>query len=75
MNDLTPAHQNKFRRYRARKQARGLREIRMWVPDVNTPEFQQRLDRSIAAINASPDEAEVLAWCEAAADEVWNKLP
>ncbi len=63
---------SKFARYRARKKAQGLRELRMWVPDVDAPGFQERLDREIAAINASKDHAEVMKWSEAAAAEVWN---
>lgn len=74
MNDSSPAGQDKFRRYRARKKAQGLREVRMWVPDVDAPGFQERLDRAVAAINASPDEVEAMKWCEAAATEVWNDL-
>jgi len=72
MNDSSPARQDKFRRYRARKKAKGLRELRLWVPDVDAPGFQERLDREIAAINISEDNAEVMKWCEAAAAEVWN---
>ena len=74
MNDSSPARQDKFRRYRARKKARGLKEIRLWVPDVNAPGFQERLDRAVAAINASPDEAEAVKWSEAAAAEVWKDI-
>jgi hypothetical protein len=72
MNDVSPNRADKFRRYRARKRASGLRELRIWVPDVDAPGFQEKLDREIAAINASADEAEVLAWCEAMAAETWN---
>ncbi|MBA3404336.1 MAG: DUF3018 family protein [Gemmatimonadaceae bacterium] len=75
MNDASPDKQDKFRRYRARKKAAGLREIRMWVPDVNAPGFQERLDKQIAAINASKDSAEVQEWLDEMTEEVWNDLP
>jgi hypothetical protein len=65
MNDLSPKRTDKFRAYRARKKAAGLREVRMWVPDVNSPEFQQALDAQIERINASEDEREVMIFCEA----------
>lgn len=74
MNDLSPERTDKFRTYRARKKAAGLREVRMWVPDVNSPEFQQALDAQIERINASEDEREVMIFCEAAAAEVWESL-
>lgn len=64
MNDSSPDRQDKFRRYRARKKAQGLREIRMWVPDVDAPGFQERLDRQIAAINASKSHREALDWID-----------
>jgi len=66
MNDASPERQDKFRRYRARKKAQGLREIRIWVPDVNAPGFQERLDGQIARINASRSSQEALDWIEAA---------
>lgn len=73
MNDLSPKRQDKFRAYRARKKAAGLREIRMWVPDVDAPGFQERLDKAAAAINASYENQEILDWIEAAAAETWGK--
>jgi hypothetical protein len=74
MNDLSPKRVDKFRAYRARKKAAGLSEVRMWVPDVNTPEFIAKLDSQIQRINASEDEREVMIFCEAHAAEVWNRL-
>jgi Protein of unknown function (DUF3018) len=74
MNDLSPKRTDKFRAYRARKKAAGLREVRMWVPDVNAPEFQQALDAQIERINTSEDEREVMIFCEAHAAEMWESL-
>ncbi len=74
MNNSSPARHDKFRAYRARKRAKGLREIRMWVPDVNAPRFQDELEDQIARINASEDEREVMIFCEAAAEEMWRGL-
>lgn len=64
VNDQSPARTDKFRRYREKKKAQGLRELRMWVPDVNAPGFQERLDREIADINASRSNREALDWIE-----------
>jgi antidote-toxin recognition MazE-like antitoxin len=74
MNDASPDRQDKFRRYRARKKAQGLRELRMWVPDVNAPGFQEQLDDQLARINVSEDEREVMIFLEATAEEVWRDL-
>jgi Protein of unknown function (DUF3018) len=74
VNDLSPKQTDKFRAYRARKRAAGLREVRMWVPDVTAPEFQQALDAQIERINTSEDEREVMIFCEAHAAEMWENL-
>jgi len=75
MNDASPDKQDKFRRYRARKKAAGLREIRMWVPDINAPGFKERLDKQIAAINASKEDREIQAEMDAMTAEMWNEIP
>ena len=36
---------NKFRRYRDRKRAAGYREVRMWVPDLQSPLWQSLVER------------------------------
>jgi antidote-toxin recognition MazE-like antitoxin len=75
MNAASARKTDKFRRYRERKKAQGMREIRMWVPDVRSPEFQEALRRQIRAMNASAEEREIQAELDEAAAEVWNGLP
>lgn len=75
MNDESPDKQDKFRRYRARKKAAGLREVRLWVPDTRVPGFQERLDQSIAAINASESDREIQAELDEMTAELWAKIP
>ncbi|WP_174280569.1 antitoxin MazE family protein [Sphingomonas bacterium] len=67
-----PPEQSKFQAYRARKKAAGLREVRMWVPDTRTPEFQAEARRQAALLNHSDDEKEAIALMEALASEVWE---
>ena len=69
MNEMS-----KFARYRARKKAQGLRELRMWVPDVRNPEVQARLNRQIDAINRSADSRRVQAEIDSSMDESWKEL-
>ena len=40
---------NKFRRYRERKRAAGFREVRMWVPDLQSPMWQSLIERERAS--------------------------
>ncbi len=75
MNDASPDKQDKFRRYRAKKKAAGLREIRMWVPDINAPGFKEKLDKQIAAINASKEDREIFDDMQRLSDELWNENP
>jgi len=56
---------SKFRRYRARKKAQGLREIRMWVPDVHSPEFQAQAKREAEILRGVREEQESLDLIEA----------
>ena len=65
MNDASPSRQSKFARYRARKKAQGLREIRMWVPDLRNPEVRARLMRDAEMLRRSPAEKDALDFIEA----------
>jgi hypothetical protein len=65
VNDLNPRRHNKFRAYRERKKAAGLREIRLWVPDMRTPEFWEESVREAEALRNNPGEEETTAWMEA----------
>jgi hypothetical protein len=69
----SPADQDKFRRYRDRKRAQGLREVRLWVPDVNAPGFWERSVRAAEVLRNAPEEAETVAFFEALnADMDWD---
>jgi hypothetical protein len=65
MTDLSPKRHDKFRAYRARKKAAGLREIRMWVPDVRSKEFWEQSVRESAALRGHPSEEDTMRWIEA----------
>ena len=64
MNDLSPERTNKFKAYRARKKAAGLKEVRRWVWDVNSPEFKEQLRREAEILNAAPGESETMDFIE-----------
>jgi hypothetical protein len=61
---------SKFARYRQRKRASGMKLLRLWVPDVNAPGFQEEIDRQVALMNKSPDEREVMRWIEAVSPDL-----
>ena len=55
---------DKFRRYRERKRAAGLREVRLWVPDVRSAAFRVRLAVDVAALNGAAGERESVRFIE-----------
>ena len=72
MNDLSPKRTDKFKAYRARKKAAGLREVRMWVPDVNSPEFLAKLAQDMKATSMQDDERDVMIFIEEATADLWG---
>ncbi|MBX9617363.1 MAG: antitoxin MazE family protein [Caulobacteraceae bacterium] len=62
---------DKYKAYRARKKAAGLKQVRIWTLDTSVPGFQERLEADIARINASESERETLAFGEALMAEMY----
>ncbi len=62
-------------RYRAAKRAQGLRLKQFWVPDLRDPKVRTRIERAVAAINASDEEAAINAWLEQNYDELMASEP
>ncbi len=57
---------NKFRRYRQSKHHKGMRLLRVWVPDPRRPEFAEEAARQAARLRGGADERDALAFIEAA---------
>ena len=60
--------ESKFRRYRQAQRQRGMRLLRVWVPDPRRPEFAVEAARQAAMLRGRPEEQEALAFAEAAFD-------
>jgi Protein of unknown function (DUF3018) len=73
MNDASPARQDKFRAYRARKKAQGLREVRLWVPDIRSAAFEAEARRQASLLDHSDDEREAAAMMSSLAVDAWNR--
>jgi hypothetical protein len=66
-----PAHadgQSKFQRYRSGKRSKGMKLLRIWVPDPRAPGFMEEARRQAALLRSSSGETEALDFIEAAAD-------
>lgn len=65
---ITDQPPDKFRRYRERLKARGLRQIQLWVPDTTHPRFQDELRRQLALVEQADEDRETLEFIERSAD-------
>jgi hypothetical protein len=66
---LGPARRDaagKFRRYRANRKAGGMKLVRIWLPDPNSPEFAALAAREAEVLRGAPEEQEALDFIEAA---------
>ena len=65
-NQTTDDGLDKFKRYRETKRHKGMRLLRVWVPDPRRPEFAEEAARQAALLHGQPDEREALSFIEAA---------
>jgi Protein of unknown function (DUF3018) len=59
---------DKFRRYRATRHARGMKLLRIWVPDPHASGFREEAERQAKLLRSASEEREALDFIEAAAD-------
>jgi hypothetical protein len=59
---------SKFQRYRQSKRAKGMRLLRVWVPDPRRPEFAREAERQARLLRGMAEEEEALNFIEAAFD-------
>jgi Antitoxin MazE-like len=59
---------DKFRRFRLDRKARGMKLLRIWVPDPKAPGFAEEARRQAALLRGAPEELETLDFIEAVAD-------
>ncbi len=50
----------KFQRYRLGKERKGMKLLRVWVPDPRRPEFAQEAKRQAELLRARPEQTEAL---------------
>ena len=58
----------RMRGYRERMRAAGLRQISLWVPDVNSPVVREEAMRQTLLAKSAPDDRETLSLVESVAD-------
>lgn len=50
----------RVRKHREKMKAAGLKPVTIWVPDVNSPEYREKIAHACELINASEDSNAVL---------------
>jgi DNA-binding LacI/PurR family transcriptional regulator len=66
---VKPAVQReRMRGYRERMRAAGLRQISLWVPDMNSPVVREEARRQALAASCAPGDRDTLDFIESAAD-------
>ena len=60
---------------RAALRAKGFKLRQFWLPDLSNPEVLAELQRGMATIRNSKEEAEVMEWLDANYDEVMANEP
>jgi Protein of unknown function (DUF3018) len=60
---------------RAALRAKGFKLKQFWVPDVNAPQMLAGIQRGVAAINRSSDEAEIVEWVASNYEDVMAAEP
>ena len=58
----------KFQRYRQQQQRRGMKQLRIWVPDPHRPEFAAEAKRQGLLLRRRLEEAEALDFIAAATE-------
>jgi hypothetical protein len=66
---------DKYKAYRARKKAAGLRQVRIWTLDPDAPGFREAMNAAFARERESKEARALLDASEANAAEVWRDLP
>ncbi len=56
----------KFQRNRRSKESKGMKLLRVWVPDPRRPEFAKEAERQAKLLRGRAEEQEALAFIEAA---------
>jgi hypothetical protein len=56
----------KFQRYRRLQESRGMKLLRIWVPDPNRPEFAREAERQAKLLRGRAEEKEALDFIESA---------
>lgn len=59
---------DKFQRYRETRKTRGMKLLRLWVPNPHAPGFREEAERQALLLRNAPEESDALDFIEGLAD-------
>jgi hypothetical protein len=59
---------DKFQRYRETRKTRGMKLLRVWVPNPHAPGFREEAERQALLLRNAPEESDALDFIEGLAD-------
>jgi len=59
---------DKFQRYRETRKTRGMKLLRLWVPNPHAPGFREEAERQALLLRNAPEERDALDFIEGLAD-------
>jgi len=68
MPNINQSSSDKWRRYRERLKASGMRQMHIWVPDTKRQGFGEEMRRQLALTEESSGDDETLGFIESAFD-------
>jgi hypothetical protein len=74
MNVHTPKP-NKYKAYRDRKKAAGLKQVRIWTLDPDAPGFREAMNAAFERERQSQEAKKLQDALDANAADVWRDLP
>lgn len=64
---------DKFRRYRSAQKQRGMKLLRVWVPDPHAPGFREEAHRQAALLRGAPEEQDAMDFIDAVAVDLGDE--
>ena len=70
MHHTSDTNQSRYQRFRFKRKAQGMKELRLWVPDPSASGFREEALRQSKRVSEQTEENEALGFIEAAARSI-----
>jgi len=70
MHHTSDTNQSRYQRFRSKRKAQGMKELRLWVPDPSVAGFKKEALRQSRLVSEQTEEREALEFIESAAQSI-----